>query len=131
MTMPSLSPLRTAAAALCLIATTAFADPPAPNPVHMNQLGFLPAGAKRAMVADPSTAPLAWRLLDGAGRTVRSGRTEVFGDDPASGEHVHRIELGDYATPGAGYKIEVAGKSSRAFAIDAGLYDRLRMDSLN
>ena len=36
----------------------------------MNQLGFLPAGAKRAIVADPSPTPLDWRLRDGAGRVL-------------------------------------------------------------
>lgn len=102
---------------------------PPPNPVHMNQLGFLPDSPKRAVVADPSAAPLPWRLLDRAGRAVADGRTELFGDDAQSGEHVHRIAFA--ASPGSGYRLEVAGRTSRAFAVDAALYDRLRGDSLN
>jgi endoglucanase len=99
------------------------------NPVHMNQLGFLPDGPKRAIVADPSDAPLAWRLLDGNGRRVAEGKTEMFGADPQSGEHVHRVAF--TAPRGGGYRLEVAGRSSRTFAVDPSLYDRLRGEALN
>jgi endoglucanase len=102
---------------------------PAPNTVHMNQLGFLPEGPKRAIVADPSDTPLPWRLLDADGRAVATGRTSVFGDDPQSGEHVHRV---DFPAPaGTGYRLDVAGRTSRAFAVDPAIYDRLRGDALN
>lgn len=109
----------------------AAAPPAAPSPIRMNQLGFLPAGAKRAIVPDAADAPLYWRLVDDAGRVLRTGKTIVFGDDPASGEHIHRIDFGAFAAPGRGYRLIVGDRSSRAFAISAGLYDRLRYDSLN
>ncbi|MDB5719850.1 MAG: glycosyl hydrolase [Alphaproteobacteria bacterium] len=102
-----------------------------PNPVHLNQIGFLPEAAKRAMVADPSLAPLPWRLRDASGGEVAHGLTEVFGDDSASGEHVHRIDLGAYSKPGSGYRLIVGDKQSRPFAIDAGAYDRLQYSALN
>ncbi|HEX5183928.1 MAG TPA: glycoside hydrolase family 9 protein [Allosphingosinicella sp.] len=105
--------------------------PDAPNPIRMNQLGFLPAGAKRAIVADPSDAPLDWRLLDGSGRMLETGRTIPFGDDPPSGEHVHRIDFGTFATPGSGYRLVVGDRTGRAFSVAPDLYDRLRMESLN
>src|SRR5579884_477305 len=77
----------------------------APSPIRMNQLGFLPVGAKRAILPDAANGPLDWRLLDGTGRTLETGKTTVFGDDPASGEHVHRIDFGALAAPGTGYRL--------------------------
>jgi endoglucanase len=112
------------AALLCVAAAE-------PNPVRLNQLGFLPAGAKRAMLADASPVPLPWKLVDASGRAIASGRTIVFGEDGASGEHVHRVDLGASIRPGKGYRLQIAGKSSRAFAVDAGIYDRLPYAALN
>jgi endoglucanase len=117
---------RTAGA--CAAALLLGAAPPA-NPVHMNQLGFLPDGPKRAIVADPSGAPLPWRLVDARGRAVATGRTAVFGDDPQSAEHVHRVDFA--APPGAAYRLEIGGRTSRPFAVGPALYDRLRGDALN
>jgi endoglucanase len=104
------------------------AAPPA-SPVRMNQLGFLPDARKRAIVADSSAVPLAWRLFDREGMPVREGKTEVFGDDAQSGEHVHRLDFA--APPGVGYRLAVGGRSSRPFSVSASLYDRLRGDALN
>ena len=102
---------------------------PAPNPVHMNQLGFLPVGPHRAMLDDPSTQPLQWKLVDGQGIARAHGTTQIFGADPTSGEHVHRI---DFPAPaGTGYHLEVGGRESRRFAVTPATYDKLRFDSLN
>src|SRR5438309_1952144 len=121
--------MRRFAAAALLLATAASAAPPPANPVHMNQLGFPPGAPQRAIVADPSATPLPWRLLDASGKVRESGLTSVFGDDPQSGEHVHRIDAS--APAGIGYRMEVAGRTSRPFAVAPGLYDRLRGDALN
>jgi len=118
-----------AAAAALLLAAAASAAPPPANPVHMNQLGFLPGAPQRAIVDDPSPAPLPWRLLDASGKVLETSQTAVFGDDPQSGEHVHRIDVS--APTGTGYRIEVGGRTSRPFAVSPDLYDRLRGDSLN
>src|SRR5947209_8380887 len=118
----------TALIAAFLTAAPLAAAPDAPNAIHMNQLGFLPAGAKRAIVADPSSTPLDWRLIDGSNRVRATGKTVPFGDDAASGEHVHRIDIGAFSVPAAGYRIEVGGRTSRPFAISPAIYDRLRMD---
>ncbi|HEX4736534.1 MAG TPA: glycoside hydrolase family 9 protein [Allosphingosinicella sp.] len=108
------------------------AAPPAdPSPIRLNQLGFLPSGAKRAIVPDAANAPLDWRLVDGSGRVLKKGKTIVFGDDPASGEHVHRVDFGTFTAQGSGYRLIVGDRSSRAFAVSPDLYDRLRMESLN
>jgi len=100
-----------------------------PNAVRMNQLGFLPAAPHRAMLNDPSTQPLRWQLVDGAGRALSQGSTTVFGADPTSGEHVHRVEFA--APAGSGYSLKVAGRTSRPFAVSPDIYNRLRHDALN
>ena len=117
-------------AAGAAFAATAAAAQSAPNPVHMNQVGFLPTGVKRAIVQSPSTQPLAWRLVDGSGRTRASGRTEVFGNDRWSGAHVHRVNFGPFGRTGSGYRLLVGGARSRPFAVSPGTYDRLQYDAL-
>ncbi|HEX8415547.1 MAG TPA: glycoside hydrolase family 9 protein [Sphingomicrobium sp.] len=101
----------------------------APNPVRINQLGFQPGQAHRAITANTSPQPVPWRLLNRSGRAVSSGLSTVFGNDPQSGEKVHRI---DFAAPeGAGYRLKVGNAISRSFAVSPAIYDRLRYDSLN
>jgi endoglucanase len=109
--------------------TAAPAEPS--SPIRLNQLGFQPAGPKRAIVPSPSKAPLPWQLVDAAGRVRASGLTRVYGADPASGEIVHSVHFVNFGHPGTGYRLRVGGAESRPFAISAGLYDRLRYDSLN
>ena len=51
-----------------------------PDALHLNQLGFLPDTAKRAILADPATTPLVWSVVDAAGRPVAHGESIVFGE---------------------------------------------------
>jgi endoglucanase len=104
----------------------------APPPLHfdLNQLGFLPDGAKLAIIGTSASGPLEWQVMDEKGRVRLSGTTQVYGPDPASGHPVHRIDLSALRAPGT-YRVVAGGSLSRAFRIDAGLYDRLRYDSLN
>ena len=100
------------------------------SPVRLNQIGFQPHAAKRAVVPHPSTQPLEWKLVDAAGRTVAQGRTRVSGDDAASGEHVHLVDFSDFEQTGEGYRLMVGERSSRPFPIDPGIYERLQYDAL-
>jgi endoglucanase len=102
-----------------------------PSPIRLNQLGLLPVGSKRAMLADPSPSPLPWRLVDRQGREVAAGRTEPFGSDAASGEAVHRIDFSAVSRPGKGYRLIVGDRASRPFEIAAGTFDRLPLAALN
>ncbi|MBM6575985.1 glycoside hydrolase family 9 protein [Microvirga sp. SRT01] len=116
-----------------VVMLTAATPPPASEPVsaiRLNQIGFLPDSGKRAVMADASKSPLPWRVVDPSGNTITSGRTTVVGDDAASGDHVHLIEFGRLATPGT-YRVVVAGHTSRAFPIRAGLYAPLAAAALN
>jgi endoglucanase len=101
-----------------------------PAPIRLNQIGLLPDGPKRAMLANGARTPLAWRLVDQAGRTRASGRTKVFGQDKWSGEHVHRIDFSSFRQAGPAYRLQVGSASSRPFAIDRRAYARLPADAL-
>ena len=115
-------------AALALAASGAMAQPV--SPVRLNQIGLLPDGAKTAIVPSASTRPLDWRLTGERGEVVARGKTKVFGRDRWSGEHVHRIDFSDVASPGTGYRLSVGGASSRPFVIAPSVYERLPYDAL-
>ncbi|MBB3693321.1 glycoside hydrolase family 9 protein [Sphingomonas sp. BK580] len=113
-----------------LAASAALGAAPAPSAIHLNQLGFLPDTAKRAIVADRSTQPLRWTVRDARGATVAAGETQVIGDDAASGDHVHLVDLGRVTAPGT-YSLSVGGRTSRPFAVGAGLYRPLAAAALH
>ncbi|UZK68011.1 glycoside hydrolase family 9 protein [Sphingomonas sp. M1-B02] len=116
--------------ALALMLATPAVAQEAPSPIRLNQLGLDPSGPKRAMLAHPSKAPLAWQLVDPSGKSVLRGMTIVHGDDAASGEHVHAIDLAG-AVAGEGYRLDVAGQQSRRFAIKPGTRSGLARDALH
>ncbi|MET4896617.1 glycoside hydrolase family 9 protein [Sphingomonadaceae bacterium jetA1] len=101
----------------------------APGP-HMNQIGFRPDTAKRAIVADAAKTPLPWRLLDSTGKPVAKGRTTVFGDDAASGDTVHQVDFTRVAAPGT-YRLDVAGRQGHPFVIARDVYRPLARAALN
>lgn len=117
-------------AALLPLAPTARADD-APRPVRLNQSGVEALGPKRAMLASPSLEPLDWILLDAKGAVAVAGKTRVFGDDAASGEHVHQIDFSAFAKPGDGYRLKVGDAESRAFAVRARPDGRLSRAALS
>lgn len=97
--------------------------------LHLNQIGFRPDTAKRAIVAKDGAA-LPWELLDEQGRTVAQGAATVFGPDAASGDTVQQIEFGTFRTPGT-YRLKVDGRISHPFSIAADVYRPLSRASLN
>ncbi|KQM64228.1 glycosyl hydrolase [Sphingomonas sp. Leaf17] len=121
-------PVPTRLAALALIVTGAAAD--AAPAIHLNQIGFLPDGPKRAVVTDPATTPLPWVVLDAGGGVVATGETVVTGDDAASGDHLHQVGFDRVTAPGT-YRLRVGGTTSRPFAVAADLYAPLASAALN
>lgn len=113
---------------LPLLALAATGAGEAPGP-HLNQIGFRPDTAKRAIVAKDG-APLPWELLDEKGRTVARGQATVFGPDAASGDTVQQIDFGTFRTPGT-YRLKVDGRTSHPFTIAADVYRPLSHASLN
>jgi endoglucanase len=91
----------------------------APRAIRLNQTGLEANGPKRAILADPSNMPLDWTLTDASGAAVAEGKTKVFGDDAASGEHVHQIDFSTVRKVGDGYRLKVGATESRPFALRA------------
>ena len=103
---------------------------PAPPRVRVNQVGYLPRLAKLATLASPATSPLDWQLTNRAGQVVAAGKTRVFGDDAAAGEHLHQIDFSSVTAPGTGLRLRVGDDQSPAFEIGPGIYHRLKYDAL-
>jgi endoglucanase len=118
-------------AALLATSATASAQTEPVSPIKLNQLGLLPDAAKHAVIAHASKQPLQWRLLDSTGRVQAQGVTRVFGDDAASGDHVHLIDFSTFGKAGSGYRLTVGPDASRPFAISDSIYERLQYDALN
>lgn len=100
------------------------------SPVRVNQHGYLASGPKRATVVSDAVEPLEWRLRDEDGTVVRTGRTEVFGDDAISGDHVHVADFSSVHRTGSGYSLAVGDDVSLPFDIGGKVYDTLRRDAL-
>ena len=96
---------------------------------HLNQVGFRPDTAKRAIIVKDGVA-VPWALLDDKGRTVAQGTATVFGPDAASGDTVQQIDFGAFRTPGT-YRLKVDGRTSHVFTIAADVYRPLSHASLN
>lgn len=115
--------------ALPLVALALIGATDAPGP-HLNQIGFRPDTAKRAILAHDGTTPLPWQVIDADGRTVAEGQTVPFGPDAASGDSVHQIDFSRVVTPGT-YRLRVDGRTSHVFAIAADTYRPLARAALN
>lgn len=112
-----------------------FTPPPPPLAeraprVRVNQLGYVPGHDKLAVLATAEQAPLDWELRGKDDAVLAKGKTEVHGEDPASGELVHHIDFSEFDKPGEGYVIAVDDQLSPAFAIARDLYEPLRTDAL-
>ncbi len=94
----------------------------------VNQVGYLPALAKIAIVKNPAATP--WALLNAKGESVASGVTIPFGDDHDSGEKVSAADFTGTSQVGTGYTIKVGNDVSHPFDIRPDLYRKLKYDAL-
>nr|WP_295105340.1 glycoside hydrolase family 9 protein [uncultured Caulobacter sp.] len=117
-------------ASLLVLGSAARAEE-APRPIRLNQTGLEANGPKRAVMADSAKTALDWTLLDASGAVVASGRTKAFGDDAASGEHVHQIDFSAFRKAGDGYRLRVGAAESRPFALRARPDGRLTRAALS
>ena len=99
--------------------------------IHLNQVGFHANGAKRAVISAAETEPLRWELVDGSGNVRANGLTEVFGDDPVSGDHVHRVDFSDFDGRGEAFRLRSGSAVSHPFRIDDDPYGNLEHDALS
>ena len=114
---------------LCGCATTAGEQ--AASTIRLNQVGFLPDGAKRAVIAAPQTEPMRWQLVDSSAVVLAEGMTTVFGNDPVSGDHVHRLDFSHFSGEGDGFRIRSGPAVSHPFTIGDDAYGRLKYDALS
>ncbi|WNO52370.1 glycoside hydrolase family 9 protein [Stakelama saccharophila] len=98
--------------------------------VHLNQLGFIPDGPKRIIVADPADRPLAWTVRAKDGSVAARGKSMSGRADAASGDHVHLIAL-DRVLPVGRYRLEVEGHAPQSFAVTRDPYSPLAGAALN
>ena len=120
---------RAGTAALAAILLIAANDAPQPA-IRMNQLGFQPESAKHAIAADPSATVLPWSVADTQGAIVAQGQTTLFGDDAASGDHVHQVDLSKLDKAGD-YRLTVGAHTGRPFTISPDIYRPLARAALN
>ena len=111
----------------CELVSSGVEDAPA---IVLNQAGVLPGTDIVAVLNSSEQSSVSWQLLAANGVVIRSGETEVFGEDAASGLPVHRITVEGGIEPGQGYVFKACGGASRAFDAELGLYARLSEDAL-
>ena len=121
--------IRIAAVGVAAILTIAADAPPQPA-IRLNQIGFQPGSAKYAIAADPSLTALPWSVTNASGAVVARGQTSLFGDDPASGDHIHQIDLSALDKPGE-YRLTVGGNKGRPLTVSADIYRPVARAALN
>jgi endoglucanase len=99
------------------------------NP-RVNQLGYLPNGAKTATYRTADTAPQTWQLRK-SGKLVARGTTSRVATDAASGDRLTQIDFSTVRATGGGFTLLVGADTSYPFAISptvfrAPLYDALK-----
>ncbi|WP_327000583.1 glycoside hydrolase family 9 protein [Dactylosporangium sp. NBC_01737] len=99
--------------------------------VHVNQVGYLPNGPKRATIATEAQEPLLWELLTDSGDVAASGDSTPRGFDRAAGHRVHTIDFTDMQRPGHGYRLYVDGQHSYPFDAADTVYAELHRDALH
>lgn len=98
--------------------------------INLNQLGFLPADPKQAIIADAATQPQDWTIVDQNDQTVLRGRTIAGEEDVVSGDHVHTAVFTSLVQPGT-YRLRVDGAESGRFRVARDVYAPLARDALN
>jgi endoglucanase len=115
--------LRTLAAAVLLLGSSAGAMAASTPAIKLNQLGFLPASQKLAVVQAGSAARFA--VLDASGNKVFEGDLGAPATWDASGENVRLADFSALRTPGT-YRLQVAGlPASAPFPVGADAYREL------
>ncbi|MDF5278918.1 glycosyl hydrolase [Vibrio parahaemolyticus] len=99
--------------------------------VRANQVGYLPQADKLVFVANESKEPVKWVLTNSSNINIDMGRTQVFGENKASGEFIHQIDLSNYKTDMSGLKVKVGEDESFPFKISKDIYSQLKYDALS
>ena len=73
--------------------------------VKTNQIGYFLGGRKEASVVLKDKKPVKWKLLNSRDEEVLTGYTKFFGNDPASGDDIHKIDFSACNIAGDDYRI--------------------------
>ncbi|MBR1863187.1 MAG: glycoside hydrolase family 9 protein [Ruminococcus sp.] len=97
-----------------------------------NQVGYFTDRKKQATLICSDKESVELELIDQGGKSVYSGKSTYFGEDPDSGDTVHIFDFSDFRDSGT-YHIEAAnGAKSREFQIGGStMYSALLYDALN
>lgn len=98
--------------------------------IRMTQLGFSPAGPKRAIIESRADAPVVFVVRNAGGRAVYKGLSQPLGHDGASGKFVHLIDISGDLSEGGGYVINACGGTSHPFRVASDIYAGLSEDAL-
>ncbi len=101
-----------------------------PANVLVNQVGYFPGLVKLATVRTGGGTPQPWRLVDGAGREVKSGQTQVAGTDALAGDTVQIADFTSFEREGRGFAMVVGSDRSHPFDISPTIYHKLKYDAL-
>lgn len=116
--------LAASAAALALLASASAADKPSPS-LQLNQVGYLPGGAKWAALSSPAPAQAdGFSVVDArTGKTVFTGTLGAAAEWPLSKEAVRLADFGALRAPGS-YQLRLAGlPDSAPFSISDTAYE--------
>lgn len=107
-------------------------DPVAsPTAIYLNQFGFMEGSRLKAIIADPSTTPQSYELLNDRNQVVLTGSTTVFGTDPASALDLHQINASLDGLSGQEFQFRIGETSSERFGIGERYYHKIMLDSLS
>jgi endoglucanase len=101
-----------------------------PAAVLVNQVGYFPGLVKLATGRTGGSAPQPWRLVDGTGKEVKSGQTQVAGTDALAGETVQIADFSPFSQEGRGFAVVVGSDRSHPFDISPTIYHKLKYDAL-
>jgi endoglucanase len=99
--------------------------------VRLNQVGYLPRTSKIAIIESGATSALDWQIIDPQGSVLAQGKTKPRGADADSGDSVHWADFSSFTRPGKDYRLLVDGEESYHFAIDARVYQPLKVATFN
>lgn len=100
------------------------------SPIRANQVGFLPQADKFIFVASEDKQALRWTLKNAQGISIDTGRSDLFGENKASGEIIHQIDISDNTSTAKGLVLEVDKEKTFPFDISPDIYSELKQDAL-
>lgn len=98
--------------------------------IHVNQVGYLPAAEKVAVVEGGPTTPERWALQDTQGKTLAQGTTNPRGADEESGETLQWLKFEVPSGSSGPLQLRIGEDLSDPFVIKPDVYRQLKYDAL-